>query len=495
MFTFILSIVVSVFVIAAVTAACVSIFKREIDSIYRRLSNLEMFYTLLGNKVDGKHAPESKPTAKKAVEATAPAPAAPEAVKDEPKNSEKKVGHKVGDRHPNGKWIWTEYAEGKFGWRSGNSKGEKKAAEKVAEKPVEKKDEVKADKPATEKKSEVKTETKAEKPVAEPKKKAASAHKVGDEHPNGKWVWTEFRPNEFGWRARKTEGSKPVPSKKDNKKDEQPAAPVSNNVPVSESKPEPVQTPAPEAEKPVTRAELIEKVKAYNGVTIYDANVSVKVGKSEITIREVNGETALLADGREIKFTAVPFSKVILQAVINAAEAAKVAAEKKNKRAEALKKGRETAAANRAAKKNEAIAAEVKADKKDEDIQPVAPQDAYRKNAIAAIERTIRNKKIEKVTFDGGLKSDTLKEDGTVNPDIKAVINTIEWSTQGDLYFTCSLTNGDVTRNGRFTLNGKKADLFPSRTFTTMHSQINAAFGKDNKTAKATLTFTPSVAS
>ena len=29
--------------------------------------------------------------------------------------------HKVGDMHPNGKWIWTEYAPGKFDWRASSS--------------------------------------------------------------------------------------------------------------------------------------------------------------------------------------------------------------------------------------------------------------------------------------------------------------------------------------------------------------------------------------
>ena len=27
------------------------------------------------------------------------------------------------------------------------------------------------------------------------------AHKVGDVHPNGKWVWTEYKPGKFDWRG------------------------------------------------------------------------------------------------------------------------------------------------------------------------------------------------------------------------------------------------------------------------------------------------------
>ena len=30
---------------------------------------------------------------------------------------EKAVQRKVGDMHPNGKWVWTEYKPGKFDWR------------------------------------------------------------------------------------------------------------------------------------------------------------------------------------------------------------------------------------------------------------------------------------------------------------------------------------------------------------------------------------------
>lgn len=34
------------------------------------------------------------------------------------------------------------------------------------------------------------------------------AHKVGDVHPNGKWVWTEYKPGKFDWRGvKKTKGS------------------------------------------------------------------------------------------------------------------------------------------------------------------------------------------------------------------------------------------------------------------------------------------------
>ena len=30
---------------------------------------------------------------------------------------EKAVSRQVGDTHPNGKWVWTEYKPGKFDWR------------------------------------------------------------------------------------------------------------------------------------------------------------------------------------------------------------------------------------------------------------------------------------------------------------------------------------------------------------------------------------------
>lgn len=35
------------------------------------------------------------------------------------------------------------------------------------------------------------------------------AHQVGDEHPNGKWVWTEYAPGKFDWRVKKSEESDP----------------------------------------------------------------------------------------------------------------------------------------------------------------------------------------------------------------------------------------------------------------------------------------------
>lgn len=33
------------------------------------------------------------------------------------------------------------------------------------------------------------------------KKTARSKHEVGDPHPNGKWVWTEYKPGKFDWRG------------------------------------------------------------------------------------------------------------------------------------------------------------------------------------------------------------------------------------------------------------------------------------------------------
>ena len=32
------------------------------------------------------------------------------------------------------------------------------------------------------------------------------AHQVGDMHPNGKWVWTEYKPGHFDWRPLKGHG-------------------------------------------------------------------------------------------------------------------------------------------------------------------------------------------------------------------------------------------------------------------------------------------------
>ena len=41
--------------------------------------------------------------------------------------------HQVGDIHPNGKWIWTEYAPGKFDWKSKNGKYYKNSGSAVGD--------------------------------------------------------------------------------------------------------------------------------------------------------------------------------------------------------------------------------------------------------------------------------------------------------------------------------------------------------------------------
>ena len=43
--------------------------------------------------------------------------------------------------------------------------------------------------------------TKADKTTSETKKAAKTARKVGDLHPNGKWIWTEYQPGKFDWRT------------------------------------------------------------------------------------------------------------------------------------------------------------------------------------------------------------------------------------------------------------------------------------------------------
>lgn len=71
-------------------------------------------------------------------EATAEAPKK-EAPKKEAKKADKETkstktsGHKVGDVHKNGKWVWTEYAPGKFDWRTIPSMKQKTGAKPKVE--------------------------------------------------------------------------------------------------------------------------------------------------------------------------------------------------------------------------------------------------------------------------------------------------------------------------------------------------------------------------
>lgn len=52
-------------------------------------------------------------------ESTTPKKEESESKAETPRKAEKKTPkHKVGDLHPNGKWIWKEYKPGKFDWRN-----------------------------------------------------------------------------------------------------------------------------------------------------------------------------------------------------------------------------------------------------------------------------------------------------------------------------------------------------------------------------------------
>jgi len=66
----------------------------------------------------------------------------PAAVKGEPKERKTThTTHNVGDIHPNGKWVWTEWRPGMFDWKSMNGKYHKTAKpEAVAELKPEKKE-------------------------------------------------------------------------------------------------------------------------------------------------------------------------------------------------------------------------------------------------------------------------------------------------------------------------------------------------------------------
>lgn len=78
---------------------------------------------------------------------------------------------KVGDRHKNGKWLWTEYEPGKFDWRTDPAIKAKNAAERAAKSAASKSttDAGKA-KPKTQKRAKAASKTKKS---AEPKKAPA----------------------------------------------------------------------------------------------------------------------------------------------------------------------------------------------------------------------------------------------------------------------------------------------------------------------------------
>lgn len=78
---------------------------------------------------------------------------------------------KVGDRHKNGKWLWTEYEPGKFDWRTDPAIKAKNAAERVAKSTASKSTTDAGEaKPKAQKKAKSSSKTKK---AAEPKKASA----------------------------------------------------------------------------------------------------------------------------------------------------------------------------------------------------------------------------------------------------------------------------------------------------------------------------------
>lgn len=79
-------------------------------------------------------------------------------VKTEKKKAAK-TARKVGDLHPNGKWVWTEYQEGKFDWRTIPSLKQQEKRTDVTKKQATKKPASKAKKAEEPKKAEKPTYT------------------------------------------------------------------------------------------------------------------------------------------------------------------------------------------------------------------------------------------------------------------------------------------------------------------------------------------------
>lgn len=120
-------------------------------------------------KTEKKETKKAAPAKSKKVDSKKAEPKAKEEKKDEPKVA--KTARKVGDVHPkHPTWVWTEYAEGKFDWRTN---------------PADKKQGQRTDKAATsEMKSEPKKAAVSKKAVAkETNKKAAKGGKVEKEAP------------------------------------------------------------------------------------------------------------------------------------------------------------------------------------------------------------------------------------------------------------------------------------------------------------------------
>jgi type 1 fimbria pilin len=120
-------------------------------------------------KTEKKETKKAAPAKAKKADSKKAEPKAKEEKKDEPKVA--KTARKVGDIHPkHPTWVWTEYAEGKFDWRTN---------------PADKKQGQRTDKAATsEKKSEPKKADVSKKAVAkETNKKVAKGGKVEKEAP------------------------------------------------------------------------------------------------------------------------------------------------------------------------------------------------------------------------------------------------------------------------------------------------------------------------
>ncbi len=160
-----------------VAAAKIGYTQAQVKAFAKKLQEkgLVIMFDAADCKFDGEITALGMEEANKATESAKNIKKAKKQAQENVEKNKKRPGapkiRKVGDRHPNGKWIWTEYEPGRFDWRTDPELKAKNAAERAAKMAASKGNSTKV-KTQPKKQKTTKAATKAKK-SAEPKKAPA----------------------------------------------------------------------------------------------------------------------------------------------------------------------------------------------------------------------------------------------------------------------------------------------------------------------------------
>lgn len=239
--------------------------------------------------------------------------------------------------------------------------------------------------------------------------------------------------------------------------------------PVTNHSSEPEQKEEPKADSPMKKSDYISAIitKMNNGYHLA-SNIAFTMGKAARTITGTdivdNVLVFVVSDGKEtkeVKAQTVCFSTKTCIDVLN----------------------------NMAAKDVAPVPTTTE-DKKD--VQPISKDEVEKNDVIASLVKTCDNKNVEKAVFGDGIKTELHlkdKKSGEFIEGVTGIVKDLHRTKEGRIAYCVEVhVEGNDPLTQSFILDHRVV-MLPVTTLKTMSKQVINAFGKNKKSAQATITF------